>query len=93
MPREGGVLLEDEDGAGIVRQVQQVRSVAGVAFDPLKFLREVRAETGRVTFPSRRETAVTTGLVILMAAAAAAFFFIADQAFSAAIRALFGFGG
>ena len=64
-----------------------------MAFDPLKFLREVRAETARVTFPGRRETAVTTGLVIAMAAATAAFFFIADQIFSLALRALFGFGG
>ncbi|MDE2334428.1 MAG: preprotein translocase subunit SecE [Rhodospirillales bacterium] len=64
-----------------------------MAFDPLKFLREVRTETVRATFPSRRETAVTTGLVIAMAAATAAFFFIADQVFSIAVRALFGFGG
>ena len=93
MSREGEVLLEDVDGAGSVRRVQQIRRVAGVAFDPLKFLRDVRTETGRVTFPSRRETAVTTGLVIAMATAAAAFFFIADQVFSAAVRALFGLGG
>ena len=92
MFREGDVLLEDEGGAGSVRQVQQIRRVAGVAFDPLKFLREVRAETARVTFPGRRETAVTTGLVLAMAAATAAFFFIADQIFSLALRALFGFG-
>jgi len=91
--REGDVLLEDEGGAGSVRQVQQIRRVAGVAFNPLKFLREVRNEAARVTFPSRRETAVTTGLVIAMAAATAAFFFIADQVFSAAVRALFGLGG
>lgn len=64
-----------------------------MSIDPLKFLREVKAETARVTFPSRRETAITTGLVILMAAAIAAFFFITDEIFSAALRALFGIGG
>jgi preprotein translocase subunit SecE len=53
--------------------------VTGVAVDPMKFIREVRSEVAKVTWPSRRETMVTTGLVFAMAALAAVFFFVIDQ--------------
>ena len=61
-----------------------------VAVDPAKFVREVRAEMGRVTWPSRKETLVTTGLVFAMVALAAMFFFLVDQFIGIGIRALFG---
>ena len=35
-----------------------------MAFNPARFLREVRTEIGRVTWPTRKETAITTGLVL-----------------------------
>jgi len=63
-----------------------------VAFDPAKFIREVRSEMAKVTWPSRRETLVTTGLVFAMAFLAAAFFFVADQVIGLAVRALFATG-
>jgi len=63
-----------------------------VAVDPAKFVREVRSEVAKVTWPTRRETAVTTGLVLAMAAATALFFFAIDQVAGMAVRALFGAG-
>ena len=63
-----------------------------LAFDPLKFLREVRVEIGKVTWPSRKETLVTTGLVFALSGLAAAFFFVADQVIGIGVRALFGVG-
>jgi preprotein translocase subunit SecE len=60
-----------------------------VAFDPLRFLREVRAEATKVTWPTRKETLVTTGLVVLMATLAAIFFLITDQIIGVGVRALF----
>ncbi len=59
---------------------------------PIKFIREVRGEMGKVSWPSRRETLVTTGLVLAMAAMAALFFFVADQVIGLGVRALFGIG-
>ncbi len=50
-----------------------------MAVDPAKFIREVRSEVTKVTWPSRKETLVTTGLVFAMAALAAVFFFVIDQ--------------
>jgi preprotein translocase subunit SecE len=67
--------------------------MSGVAFDPMKFYGEVRSEMAKVTWPSRRETLVTTGLVFAMSAAAALFFFTADQIIGFAVRAMFGGGG
>ena len=61
-----------------------------MAFDPLKFVREVRAEVSKVTWPSRKETLVTTGMVFAMATAAALFFLAIDQVIGLAVRALFG---
>ena len=46
---------------------------------PFKFLQEVRAETQKVTWPTRRETAVTTVMVFVMVAIASVFFLLADQ--------------
>jgi preprotein translocase subunit SecE len=61
-----------------------------LAIAPAKFVREVRAEMAKVTWPSRKETLVTTGLVFAMAALAAVFFFIVDQISGFGVRALFG---
>ena len=46
---------------------------------PFRFLQEVREETRKVTWPSRRETAITTAMVFVFAAVAAVFFLLADQ--------------
>ena len=61
-----------------------------MAFAPAQFVREVRAEVARVTWPTRKETLVTTGLVFAMAALAAIFFFVVDQAAGFGVRTLFG---
>ncbi len=63
-----------------------------VAVNPAKFIREVRAEIGKVTWPSRKETLITTGLVFALSGLAALFFFVADQAIGVGVRALFGVG-
>ena len=46
---------------------------------PFKFLQEVRAETEKVTWPTRRETAITTAMVFVMVTVASIFFLVADQ--------------
>ena len=50
-----------------------------MALNIFKFAQEVRAETAKVTWPSRRETAITTAMVFVMVALASVFFFVADQ--------------
>ncbi len=63
-----------------------------MAVNPARFLREVRSEVARVTWPSRRETLVTTGLVFAMVALAAVFFLVVDQVIGIGVRALFAAG-
>ena len=46
---------------------------------PFKFLQEVRAEAQKVTWPTRKETMITTIRVFIMAGLAGVFFFLADQ--------------
>ena len=52
---------------------------------PFEFLQQVRAETAKVVWPSRRETIVTTIMVVLMAVFASVFFLLSDQIFSKVI--------
>ncbi len=47
--------------------------------NPFEFIQDVRTEAGKVTWPTRRETLVTTGLVILMVVLASVFFLAVDQ--------------
>ena len=61
-----------------------------MAFEPVKFFREVRTEVTKVTWPSRKETLVTTGLVFAMAAVTAVFFFVIDQVVGLGVNLLFG---
>jgi preprotein translocase subunit SecE len=60
-----------------------------VAFAPAKFVREVRAEAAKVTWPSRRETGMTTLMVVIMAVFTAVFFLLVDQVIGFAVRQLF----
>ncbi len=61
--------------------------------NPLQFMREVREEVSKVSWPSRRETIVTTIMVFIMAIAAAIFFMLADQVISKVVKIVLGFGG
>lgn len=47
--------------------------------NPFQFIQEVRAEATKVTWPSRKETMVTTGMVLLMVFIASLFFVVVDQ--------------
>jgi preprotein translocase subunit SecE len=59
--------------------VSTTRITSTMAFSPFKFLQEVRSETAKVTWPTRRETTITTIMVFVMVALASIFFFAADQ--------------
>ncbi|GIK81961.1 MAG: preprotein translocase subunit SecE [Pseudorhodoplanes sp.] len=61
-------------------------------FSPFKFLQEVRSETEKVTWPTRRETAVTTIMVFIMVAVASVFFLVADQIIRFAVTFVLGIG-
>ncbi|HEX5321664.1 MAG TPA: preprotein translocase subunit SecE [Stellaceae bacterium] len=57
-----------------------------------EFFQQVRQEASRVTWPTRKETMVTTAMVFLMVFIAAGFFFVVDQILSYGVRLVFGLG-
>jgi preprotein translocase subunit SecE len=61
--------------------------------NPGQFVREVRQEVSKVTWPTRKETAITTGMVFLMVVLAAVFFFLVDQILAFGVRQILGLGG
>lgn len=46
---------------------------------PVEFFQQVRTETAKVTWPTRRETLITTAMVFVMVFLAAIFFLVVDQ--------------
>jgi preprotein translocase subunit SecE len=59
---------------------------------PFKFMQEVRIEASKVTWPTRRETAVTTAMVFVMVAIASIFFLVADQVMRFVVTLVLGIG-
>ena len=60
--------------------------------NPLEFLQQVRSETEKVTWPTRRETAITTVMVLVMAVASATFFMLVDWMIRLGLSALLSIG-
>jgi preprotein translocase subunit SecE len=60
---------------------------------PAEFVREVRQEVAKVTWPTRKETGVTTAMVFVMVVVAAIFFLIVDQVLAQAVKLVLGLGG
>ncbi|MBT4203642.1 MAG: preprotein translocase subunit SecE [Rhodobiaceae bacterium] len=59
---------------------------------PIKFVQQIRAEAKKVTWPSRRETTVTTIMCVIFVFFAAVFFLIADQILSWLVGLVLGTG-
>ena len=61
--------------------------------NPIEFMEQVRAETSKVTWPTRKETMLTTLMVFIMVVLAALFFLAADQILSWLVSLTLGLGG
>ncbi len=60
--------------------------------NPAKFIREVRVEAARTTWPSRKETIASTVTVLVLVLIAAIFFLCVDYAISNGVSAILGIG-
>jgi preprotein translocase subunit SecE len=58
--------------------------------NPVEYLREVRAEGAKVTWPTRRETMITTSMVFIFVVIAAIFFLLADKLIAFVVQTLLG---
>ena len=61
-------------------------------FNPFQFAQEVRQETAKVTWPTRKETWITSVAVLIMVTLAALFFMVADQALGYVVSVILGLG-
>lgn len=62
------------------------------AMNPAKFIREVRQEVGKVSWPSRKETMVSVVMVLVIALVAAVFFLMVDSLLAWGVRMIIGLG-
>ena len=58
----------------------------------IEFAQETKRETAKVTWPTRKETVMTTVMIVVMALVAGVFFFAVDSALGFAIRKILGMG-
>ena len=58
--------------------------------NPLQFMQQVRAETSKVVWPTRRETLITTAMVFALATLTAIFFFLVDLLIRTGLSGLLG---
>jgi preprotein translocase subunit SecE len=61
--------------------------------NPGEFIRQVRAESAKIVWPTRKETAMTALMVVIMTGLLAAFFLAVDSAFNAIVHTLLGLLG
>ncbi len=61
-------------------------------FNPAKFIREVRQESAKVTWPSRKETMISTAMVLVLSVIAAIFFLIVDNIVRWGVETILGLG-
>ncbi|EXL01315.1 preprotein translocase subunit SecE [Aquamicrobium defluvii] len=66
--------------------------MASKTTNPFVFLQQVRSEAGKVTWPSRRETMISTVMVLIFSLLAMVFFFAADQLMGLAVELVLGIG-
>ena len=60
--------------------------------NPVEFVREVRQEVAKVTWPTRKETTVTTVMVFVMLFVLMIFFYFVDQILAWGIQLVLGIG-
>jgi preprotein translocase subunit SecE len=60
---------------------------------PAEFIRQVRQEVSKVTWPTRKETGITTLMVFIFVAIMAVFFLVVDQIAAFLVRLVLGIGG
>jgi preprotein translocase subunit SecE len=66
--------------------------MASKTTNPFTFIQQVRQETSKVTWPSRRETLISSAMVFIFALIAAIFFFLADQVLAFGVELVLGIG-
>jgi preprotein translocase subunit SecE len=78
--------LDQPAGNGLGNEFKMTKT------SPVQFMQQVRQEVAKVTWPTRKETLVTTAMVFVMGVVAAIFFLLVDQVLSVGIKLILGLG-
>ena len=60
--------------------------------NPAQFIQEVRQEVSKGTWPTRKETGISTAMVFVMVILAALFFLLVDQILQFGVKLILGLG-
>ena len=74
-------------------QIENMASIMASRMNPFVFLQQVRQETAKVTWPSRRETTISIIMVLVFAVIASIFFLAADQLIAYLVGLILNIGG
>ena len=61
--------------------------------NPAQFIQEVRQEANKVTWPTRKESGISTAMVFVMVIVFAIFFMVVEWALQLGVKAVLGVGG
>jgi len=61
--------------------------------NPAQFVQEVRQEAAKVTWPTRKETGISTVMVFVFVVISALFFMLVDWLLQFGVRGILGLGG
>jgi preprotein translocase subunit SecE len=74
------------------RKIEPARPAPRPRTGPFDYLQQVRDEGRKVTWPSRKETTITTVMVFVMVVVASVFFTVADQVLRFVVGLILGIG-
>ena len=75
----------------VEKRIWKVKKMAGKS-SPTEYVRQVKAEMQKVTWPSRKETTTSTVAVFIMVTLVSIFLFLADQFMAFIVRLILGLG-
>jgi preprotein translocase subunit SecE len=88
----GAVQACSDSGSSASRLLLAIWIEVMAKISPFKFMQEVRQEAAKITWPSRRETFITTIMVFVMSFLAGIFFLGVDQAIRRLVTLVLGIG-
>jgi preprotein translocase subunit SecE len=92
-PRRCSLRHPAQTGIEAGRRNERGRVADMAKTNPVEFLQQVRAEGAKVTWPSRKETMITTAMVFVMVVLASLFFLVSDQVLRWVVSLILGLGG
>ena len=80
--------MRDDEGCKAVATTNDKQGLAARVQALPEFVQQVRTESGKIAWPTRRETLMTAVMVVIMTTVLGLFFFGVDQVFNLIVQFL-----